>query len=164
MYKNLLTSLFMVSTALTLTGCAGTGRTMVLSVPSERHIANSYTLVPGRSTVPFNPEFQAQFEADVHAGLAAINMTQGKDLIIDYRFLQFDEGNRVVRYLAGGFGNAGEGDMTIEVTFRDKNKKELNKIHVGGKITAGFFGGSFNHAVEQAAQQVIKYVTINFKE
>ncbi|SRR5260221_6904663 len=156
-------SLIILPLMIILTGCTGTGTTMVLNAPTERHIAKTYNLVEGKSTVGCDAEVKKKFEQEVRNGFAQAQMAQGSDIVIEYRFIQFDEGSQFVRYMAGGLGNAGEGAMTLEVVFKDKNNKELSKIHVGGRITAGVFGGSFDHAVEKAANQVVKYAVTNFK-
>ncbi len=50
-----------------------------------------------------------------------------------------------------GIGNAGEGSLTIEVTYADQSGKQLGKIMSEGKIGSGFFGGSSDDAIEKAA-------------
>ena len=146
-----------------LSGCVGSGTTMVLDAPTQTHLAKTYSLVEGKSTIGCDEAIKKQFEYEVKDKFAESGMMPGNDLIIEYRFIQFDEGSRLVRYFAAGFGNAGEGGMTIEIVFKNKNKEVLNKIQVGGRITAGLFGGSFDNAVEQAANQVVKYTVTNFK-
>lgn len=131
--------------------------------PAERHIAKTYSLAEGQSTVGCDEAVKRQFEQEIKDGFAEANMPEGNDLKIEYRFVQFDEGSRLVRYMAGGLGNAGEGEMTVEVIFKNRDNKELSRIHVGGKINSGFFGGSFDHAVEHSAKQVVRYVITNFK-
>lgn len=155
--------ILVISALVILQGCSGKGTTMVLNSPSERHIASSYYLKDAGSTVGVDSNAKKLFESEIRKGLSNANMGQGHDLEIDYRFVQFDEGSRFIRYMAGGFGNAGEGEMTVQVTFKNKDGKEIAQIHVGGKINAGLFGGSFDGAIEQAARQVVNYVQANFK-
>jgi hypothetical protein len=147
-----------------LSGCTGSGTTIVLDAPTQTCLAKTYSLVEGKSIVQRDETIKQQFEYEVEGRFAESGMMPGNDLIIEYRFIQFDEGNRFVRYLVGGLANAGEGTMTIEIVFKNKNKEVLNKIQVGGKITAGLFGGSFDNAVEEAANQVVKYTVTNFKK
>lgn len=147
-----------------LSGCTGSGTTIALDAPTQTRLAKTYSLVEGKSIVQRDETIKKQFEYEVSEKFAESGMMPGNDLIIEYRFIQFDEGNRFVRYLVGGLTNAGEGAMTIEIVFKNKNKEVLNKIQVGGRITAGLFGGSFDYAVEEAANQVVKYTVTNFKE
>ncbi len=51
--------------------------------------------------------------------------------------------------------------MTVEVTF-SKGGVELSKINVGGEISAGLFGGSFDSAVKKAAEEAANYTLNNF--
>ncbi|MEN8237137.1 MAG: hypothetical protein ABFQ95_06315 [Pseudomonadota bacterium] len=152
-----------MSCLLVLAGCGGSGRTMVLNKPTERHMAKSYNLVEGDSTVDCDVSVKKLFEQEINKGLADAHMAKGQDLKIEYRFIQFNEGSRLARYASRGIGDTGEGEMTVEVIFKDKDNKELNKLHVGGKVSSGFLGGSFDNAVELSAQQVVKYVVANFK-
>ena len=144
---------------------------MILSAPTQRYAVNTYTLEHGRSTIPCDDEVKEQFEAEIREGLSEMNMRQGNDLIIAYRCVQCEEGNRFVRCLSGVQyiswfvpSGAGEAELTMEVIFKDKNKKELSKIYVSGKNSSGFFKGSFNYAVDKAAKQVIQYVSHHFHQ
>ncbi len=155
--------LYFLPLMIILQGCAGKGTTMVLNAPTERQMARNYHLVDSGSTVGVESSAKRLFETEVNQGLRQANMQAGQDLEISYRFIQFDEGSRFMRYMAGGLGNAGEGEMTIEVTFKNRDKQEIGKINVGGKIASGAFGGSFDNAIEQAALQVVRYVNSNFR-
>lgn len=88
----------------------------------------------------------------------------GDDLAVVYRFLQCDEGSRLSRWFWGGLGNSGESSLTVEAKFVDKSGKELGKINAEGKIGSGFFGGSFDNAVEQASEHLAEYIVKNFKK
>ncbi len=44
----------------------------------------------------------------------------------------------------------------------DSNDKELAKIQSEGEISSGFFGGSFDYAVQQTANEVAQYAK-NFR-
>jgi hypothetical protein len=77
-----------------------------------------------------------------------------------YRFVQYDERNRALRYLVG-FG-AGKGTMTAEVTFPDKSGAELGKVAVAGEIIMGFFGGDFDAAISAAAKKIADYTIKTF--
>ena len=151
--------LFSFLIAFSLSGCSESGRTMILSAPTQRYAVNTYTLEHGRSTIPCDDEVKEQFEAEIREGLSEMNMRQGNDLIIAYRCVQCEEGNRFVRCLSGV-----QAELTMEVIFKDKNKKELSKIYVSGKNSSGFFKGSFNYAVDKAAKQVIQYVSHHFHQ
>ena len=60
-------------------------------------------------------------------------------LLLEYQFLQQDEGNQFVRWFFGGIGNAGEASLTVLVTYTDVNGNQLAQTQVQGKIDSGFF-------------------------
>lgn len=88
---------------------------------------------------------------------------QGSELIITYRFVQYDPGNQFTRWFWGGIGNAGEGTITLEATYVDSFGKLLAKIQSEGKIGSGFFGRYFSLALEKAAEEIAEYTIENFR-
>ncbi len=145
-----------------LLAACGSSKTMVLDTPAQVKYIKSFELVQGKSTIGVPREAQDLFQNTIENKLTEIGYPKGSDLIIEYRFIQFDEGDQFARWMWGGLGNCGEGEMTAEVKFKDLNGHELSKIHVGGKIGSGVFGGSFDHAVENAAHEVTRYVEKTF--
>lgn len=156
MLKKLIPSIFLL-----LTAC-GSSKTMVLDTPTESRYTKSFELLHGKSTTGVPKEAQDLFQNTIEKKLTEIGYSKGNELIIEYRFIQFDEGDRLARWMWGGLGNCGEGEMTAEVKFKDVKGNELSKIHVGGKIGSGVLGGSFDHAVENAANEVIRYMEKTF--
>jgi hypothetical protein len=136
----------------------GSSRTTILDDLNTPHAISSYKLVESRSTTDAPQEAKQLFHKDIVTGLSERGYTRGDDLTIEYRFIQFNAGNRFTRWMWGGLGNAGEGEITAEVLFKDHCGKTLSKIHVGGRIDSGFFGGSFECAIRNAAQEVVTYV------
>ena len=149
------------SVCILLAAC-GSSKTMVLDTPSEIKYIKSFELVHGKSTTGVPKEAQDLFLNTIEKKLTEIGYFKGNELIIEYRYIQFDEGDRFARWMWGGLGNSGEGEMTVEVKFKDVKGNEISKIHVGGKIGSGVFGGSFDHAVENAALEVTRYVEKTF--
>ncbi|AIL13042.1 hypothetical protein IM40_05225 [Candidatus Paracaedimonas acanthamoebae] len=144
-----------------LTAC-GSSKTMVLDTCAETKYVKNFELIHGKSTTSVPKEAQELFRNIIDKKLTEIGYSKGNELIIEYRFIQFDEGDQFARWMWGGLGNSGEGEMTAEVRFKDLKGNELSKIHVGGKISSGVFGGSFDHAVENAAHEVVRYVEKSF--
>ena len=149
--------------ALTLSACA-TGTTTVVA-PAQVGQGATYPtlkLESATDTVTVPPQARTHFDARLNEYLYAKDsgFTPGDSLIVRYRFIQFDEGSRALRYLLG-FG-AGKGTMTVEVIFLDKSQKELAKINVGGEISMGVFGGDFDEAISRAAKEVATYAINTF--
>lgn len=145
-----------------LLAACGSSKTMVLETCSEIHPVKSFEIIHGKSTTGAPKEAHDLFCNIIDKRLTEIGYKKGQELIIEYRFIQFDEGDRFARWMWGGLGNSGEGEMTAEVKFKDSQGRELCKIHVGGKIGSGVFGGSFDNAVENAAHEVIRYMEKTF--
>ncbi len=152
----------LVPFACLLLAACGSSKTMVLDTCGETKYVKNFEIVQGKSTTGVPKEAQQLFHNTINKKLTEIGYSKGNDLIIEYRFIQFDEGDQFARWMWGGLGNSGEGEMTAEVKFKDIKGNELCKIQVGGKIGSGVFGGSFDHAIENAAHEVVRYVEKTF--
>jgi hypothetical protein len=153
---------FLVCLSFTLAGC-GTGKTMVMDAGEARK-ASSISVSEGQATVAVPVDAETTFRKKLDELLFAKGgIKQGQDVTLTYRFVQFNEGNRLTRWFWGGIGNAGEGNLTIEVTYADPSGKQLGKIMSEGKIGSGFFGGSSDDAIERAAEEVASYTVTHFK-
>lgn len=115
-------------------------------------------ILRGDNTVQISDAVTEAFERQLQKRLYQDGLVQpGAGLTLKYRFIQYDGGNRVARYVFGGIGNCGEASLTVEVTYFDANGTYLGKIQTEGKISSGLFGGSTASAVEKAAEEVAKY-------
>lgn len=152
----------MLVTALGIAGCAS-GSLMVSEPPTQKMTFSAAHVVSGDSTVTVDPQASQAFETHLrnylYAGKGA-KFSEGDQLTISYRFVQLNKGNQATRYFIG-FG-AGKGTLTIEVTFKSRDGRQLGKINVGGEISGGFFGGDFESAIDKAAQQAASYALNNF--
>src|SRR5262245_40191517 len=124
-----------------LTGCGG-GRTMVMTAPVTKRTVSNVAIVPMPSSVNVPEDIQSAFESKLATLLYTKDtFRQGKDLTLQYRFIQFTSGNQGVRWLVGPIGGAGEGSLTIEVQYLDENAQEIARIQSSGTVTAGLGGG-----------------------
>lgn len=141
-------------------GCA-TATTTVLEPPSSTLKTSTISINHGDDTVPVEDEYAAYFRGKLGEELYGEGgFTEGDGLTLTYRFIQLDQGSRAERYLLGPI--AGKGTMTIEIRFLDPNGTELSKIHTGGEVSGGFFGGSFKSALDKAAKEAAEYAINNF--
>lgn len=144
--------------SLWFTGC-GAGRTMVLAPAETSERFTEAEIIEGQSTVNVPSEANASF----HSKLSQLIYGPGGfasgpgGLKIQYRFIQFTPGSQFTRWFWGGIGSAGKGSLTVEATFLDPAGKELSRIQAEGEITSGAFGGSFDFAVQKAANEVAEY-------
>jgi hypothetical protein len=155
--------LVVVSIPVLLNGC-GAGKVIVHEPFREHYKANTVNITRNTATTTVPVEYQTHFEKTLKNKLEQDhNFGTGNDLTIRYRFLQCDEGSQFGRWFLGGFGNVGEGSLTIEAKFYNKLGTEIGKVNAEGKIGSGIVGGSFNDAVETAAESLAEYVAKNFK-
>ena len=145
-----------------LAGC-GAGRTLVLNPVACDHAARGITIVADVSAAPTPPEVLKQFETLLSNRLYKTEkMMVSNDLVLKFRFIQYNPGSRFKRWMLGGIGNSGEGSLTIEVTYFDACGKEIGKIHSQGCIGSGVFGGAIGDALETAVGEIAQYTTASF--
>ncbi|MGH6950700.1 MAG: DUF4410 domain-containing protein, partial [Vitreimonas sp.] len=139
-----------------LAACA-TGSTAELSrQEAAQGVAfSAFTIEAGEHAVDGGAEQIALFESELREQMTSQGFSQGAGLTVRYRLVQYNPGNRALRYFVG-FG-AGRGTLTFEVAFLDPSGTELARINVGGNITIGAFGGSFNEAITAAAGEAADY-------
>jgi hypothetical protein len=160
-------TLFVLS-LLFLLGC-GAGRTMVMKPPPEKVTARAVDLVEEEPTVNVPKEVREKFRENLEKALFEAKdnteprFSRGSEIEMRYRFIQFDPGDRFSRWFWGGIGNAGEGTLTVEATFCNGRGEPLSKIQSEGKISSGFFGGSFDFALDKAAREIVQFAEGNFK-
>lgn len=145
---------------LAIAGCAS-ATTTVLEPTSVSVKSSTIAVAHGDDTVPIDPEYSAYFRTKLGEELYTEGgFVEGGGVTLRYRFLQLDEGSRAARYMLGPI--AGKGSMTIEILFLDPEGVELSKIHTGGEISGGLFGGSFKSALDKAAKEAAEYAIHNF--
>ncbi len=87
----------------------------------------------------------------------------GNHLKMTYKFVSYEEGSRLKRYLSGGIGNWGEGTLLIQADFTDAQGKHLGSVRTDARISSGFFGGSIESALDMAAEKLVEYAVAHFK-
>lgn len=145
---------------LLVVGCAS-GTTMVFEPPASSERFASASVVKTSDTVAVPSEFDTYFADSLKSELFENGpFSQADGLVVEYRFMQYDEGNRAVRYMVG-FG-AGKGEVSIEVTFKNQAGDQLSRIQVGGEMAMGLAGGSIKQALDRAAMEAGEYAKTNF--
>jgi len=86
----------------------------------------------------------------------------GNDLRLYVQFQGYDEGSRFARWALTGIGGAGEGTVTVRTRFVNPVGQVIAETRTEGSISAGFFGGSIDSALEQAAERIADYARDNF--
>ena len=149
--------------AFALVGC-GTAKTIVLEAPIEKVAYAAVAIVSDNPTVEVPEEVTQIFEGELRKALFDEGpFSSGEGLKLLYTFVQHDEGDRFERWLWGGLGNAGEASITVMVKYTNASGEELAKTQVEGRIDSGFFGGSIDSAIKEAARDVATYTIDNFE-
>jgi hypothetical protein len=150
------------SFALAALASCGAGRTMILQPAVREYRTAGFTLQHSDSTAAVPAEVVSRFESKVRERAGKSGMISSGELLLRYRFIQFEEGDQFQRWFWGGIGNAGEGSLTCEVLYLDPHGAELAKIQCEGRIGSGFFGGTLNEALDRMAQEVAEYTVQHF--
>lgn len=141
---------------LTLTAC-GAGRTLVVA-PGEGDVrVSTMAIQSAKANVNVPDSVEQTFRNELSKKLyKSGGFSQGDQLTLRYRFIGFEEGSRLKRWLIGGLGNAGEASIVVQVGFYQA-EKQLSQIQVEGKIGSGMYGGSVSSAVKKAANEAASY-------
>ena len=103
---------------------------------------------------------QRQLEEALFAGDAPV-FAKGDGLTIRYRYVGFNEGSRVGRYLTGGL--SGGSKVVLEVDFVDPNGAVLSTVRGEGTVSGGMFGGSNKSGIDKAVKRVAEYAAMHFR-
>jgi hypothetical protein len=150
-------------TALILQAC-GSGRTLVLDPVRNPQQSGGIRICSTQPSTEVPEEIKNTFDELLREKLyKEEGVKEGPETTLNYRFIQMNEGSRFKRWFLGGLGNSGEGTLTTEVTYLDKNNNVIGKIHTEGKIGSGMFGGGFSNAIETAVDQIAQYTLETLK-
>ncbi len=144
-----------------LAGC-GTARVIIDEPPARNYSSDTIQTKKTYTTVGVPTKMLNHFDERLNKELAK-SFTSGKGLLLEYRFLSFDEGDRTKRYLSGGFGDWGTASILIEAVFKDSKGNFLGKIRTDGRISSGIIGGSVKSALDQAAKELGEYAKLTFR-
>lgn len=153
-----------ISVATLILQACGSGRTLVLDPVKNPHQSGGIHICSTQSSTEVPEEIKITFDTLLREKLyKEEGVKEGSETTLNYRFVQMNEGSRFKRWFLGGIGNSGEGTLTTEVTYLDKNNTVIGKIHTEGKIGSGMFGGGFSNAIETAVDQIVQYTLSTFK-
>ncbi len=155
-------SLLTIGLAFLVQGC-GAGKLTVLDPINNSEKTQTVRIKEGKHTLTVPKESIETFEKKFKERLYSnTSLTEGDDIQIVYRFIQYNEGNRFARYFLGGIGNTGEGSLTVELVFIKHDGTQIGKIQAEGKIGSGFAGGSMDSAVESAVEVATDFIQKTF--
>lgn len=164
------TPLVLAMSGLLLMSACTSSRTFVLQPVRGGEIAGHVALSRMEATTMVDPKANADFEARLTEELQSqVGATLGDpaDLIVQYRFVLFDQGSsgaRVGSGLASLAGSplygVGDGAVGVEVVYKKPDGSTIGHIVTDGPISGAF--GSTSGAIGAAAASVAKYTKANF--
>lgn len=147
-----------------LSGC-GTASTLTTK-PNETNFKSAYIQIE-KTPSEFNIGLEniSVFEQKLTEELYFKNdcFFKGDGLILSYKFLNLNPGDRLRRFASLGNSKVGEGGLIIEVTFKKANGKVVGIMEAHAQIKGGLLGGSIDEALQKAASQISTYAKLNFK-
>jgi hypothetical protein len=157
-----------VALVFVLLSACGTGRTMVMEPPAEKKSYATARLERADDSVAVPEELSTMFREQLRAELYGTAeqpgpFTEGDNLTIRVKVVQFEAGSQFERWFWGGIGNQGEASMQLMTEFFDGDRKPAN-IQTEGRIGSGFFGGSVKSAVQKATSEISTYAVQNFAD
>lgn len=145
-------------------------KTFVLQPVREGEISGRVALSRMEATAMVDPKAHADFEARLTEELGRqVGATVGDpaDLIVQYRFVLFDQGSSGARVgsgiasLAGSpLYGVGDGAVGVEIVYKRPDGMTIGHIVTDGPIAGAF--GSTSGAIGAAAASVAKYTKANF--
>lgn len=103
---------------------------------------------------------QEKLEEELFRGESPI-FAMGEGLTVKWRYVGFNEGSRLGRYLTGGIG--GGSKVVLEVDFVSPTGEVLATVRGEGSVGGGLFGGSNKTGIDKAARHVADYAASNLR-
>jgi hypothetical protein len=152
-----------------LSGCTSS-KTFVLKPIPEGTSLGRIAVKPAESTTRIDPSAQSDFQSRLANQLKQVvgaDVADPADLIVQYRFVLFDQGSSAVRVVSGLSNVAGspiyglgDGDVGVEVLYLKPDGTPIGHIVTDGPISGAL--GSTSAALDSAAASVAKYTKANF--
>lgn len=149
---------------LSVTACANNSLS-VETANSSSFRTQFATLETGSSTVEVDSENQAytiRELSEAFFGGESPLFQEGEGVTVRHRYMTFDEGSQVGRYLGGGILGGGS-KVVLEVTFLNPAGEELSVVRSEAAVNGGFFGGSNKSGIDAAIKNVAEYAAAEFR-
>ena len=101
------------------------------------------------------------FQAVNRVPVATEGAPETRTLVLEGAIIEYEPGSRALRYIIG-FG-AGKAFATVQLTAIDKaTKEEIYKGNIGGELTMGIFGGSYDEVIQKLVDECTECVQTNY--
>ncbi|MCK0127537.1 hypothetical protein [Erythrobacter sp. F6033] len=157
-------AIFASCLAISVTACAN--NSLMVETPNASEFRTQYAKIEGgKSTVSVDAENEAYTLRklnDAFFGGSTPLFNEGEGIIVRHRYVTFDEGSQVGRYLGGGLFGGGS-KVVLEVTFSNQAGEELSVVRSEASVNGGFFGGSNKSGIDAAVKNIAEYAAAEFR-
>lgn len=158
--KNYILAIF---AALSLSACASSVLTVEKPYAGQQRFSAA-TLTYDESSVPVDTDnlsyTQRKLDQALFGGTSPL-FQRGNGLTVRYRYVGFNEGSRVGRYLAPGI--AGGSKIVLETDFVAPDGTVMATVRGEGEVRGGFLGGSNKTGIDKAVREIADYAARHFR-
>jgi hypothetical protein len=146
---------------LLLAGCSS-GKITGAEGPAGNARFTAMEIYRGQDAMAVSAGISKTFEARLRRQLTRSNgFVQGEGLRLLYRFISFDPGDRMTRYMT--LGLSGEAVARVEVRMFDAQNRPLGRVESEGRLSTGLFGGGTDATAENCADEVAAHILANYR-
>lgn len=145
----------------TLTACLSVKQS-VISETNLQIKTSSIEIVEDSSSMKIAEN--SLFEESLYKNLSKSGFSKNNEnkLKIQYKFVEYDKGNRALRVFTGILG-PGKGKLIVEIRYFDNKNTLIAATSTEAVMRGGFWGGNFKDAVVEASEKISQYTVKNFK-
>lgn len=151
-----------------LTGCSTSAAIIIKPVNKDAVKINTVQVDQIKTDVKMPPEILERIgqvlirKLENSGKFNSVSKKEGA-LVLRITVTSFDAGDQVARWLLGGAGETGKGEIMLETVYVDaRSGYKVGQIRTHGSIVAGFFGGSIEAAYASAVDEIVKFTIENF--
>jgi hypothetical protein len=101
-----------------------------------------------------------QLFAKIDRGTAG---NDGAVILLNGRVVQYNPGNRAMRYLTGPLWGVGKGSIIVNVRFVEKGSgTEVADSSFEGELKGGIFGGGIDETYSKIAEEIVQFIKVNY--
>lgn len=154
---------FAAVAALSLSACASSVLTVEQPYAGQARYQQAQ-LVYDDSSVSVdadNLEYTREHMKEAFFGGESPIFTEGDGMTVRWRYVGFNEGSRVGRYLMPGI--AGGSKIVLEADFVDANGAVMSTVRGEASVGGGFAGGSNKTGIDKAVKEIAEYASAKFR-
>ncbi|WP_305096485.1 hypothetical protein [Croceibacterium aestuarii] len=156
--------IFAAAAALTLSACANSALTVEQPAASGFRTESVRIERDPQMAVSVDPENLAYTQSELEKAFFGGDdplFDRGSGMTVRYRYVGFNEGSRLGRYLTAGL--AGGSKVVLETEFIAPDGRVLGTVRGEGEVRAGFAGGSNKTGIDKAIKRIAEYAAVNFR-